>query len=845
MGWRRIGLLTTADQEGLQLATIFQSFSLDENWETLEIAWISFDTNLNRLFQDIVDFKPDLLVIHGQGGKVEIFDAAKFFTCPLLMTSSVFDGILTENTPSGVLKLSLRKVIPDADHHFNVQMLSESMALVQNAFSDTVQKLCENDIDRTNCENALNKRLVREQVSSYISNYSKAGSVFFIPGPKDLPAQVFDIWNLRTDLRGHKYWLEIGMWTPAGIALDSFVIQNEKKFTPSLHNPRPTLRVPVVGVPTWMEVGEPYNNKPEGECLSGKPCYSYEKIGNSNEVTRIKHCCVGAVIDLIILLENDLEFKSYIYFAPDKKWGIYNETSKNWNGLMEQLTTGKGDVTALLGIDKARYQSVGFTQPYMNLGMNILVRKTDIPYFWAMNWKFLEPFKIELWLTITCVSNIFLLVIWGLDRLSPHGHRRRISLLQEEDSPTKDNGFSLLDSMSYVWGVAFSKDIGAENTPRSPSARFVSIFFGFMALILVNTYCANLTAVLMQDKFSSPINGIRDKKLVDPLLYPPDGFQLGVVRGSLEEWYFKNHKDTQIQLLYNVNIKINLVDDYEGGFRQLQDRKLDGLVGDEISLQAQANLANCDYNLIGTKFYEFGVGFAFKKDSPWLHKATLSVLKNQENGTIEHIKKLRFPSKPCEKLSFRRFNIDDFSGLFITVLLVIMFGILALVAELFIIFILIKYWEFLGCFGRKLRYFIFGVKESDRHLIDIQWISAFGRSFGKSWDVNIKTPQASLNNGHIMYQNGFSAKNGIKNDGFFISDDFSNGLFSATRASGRSLTSLHSFEMREETTQRSSHSSSQYNRHKKNKNKSVRIAEANDIRQANTDGMVYSNGTEL
>ena len=67
--------------------------------------------------------------------------------------------------------------------------------------------------------------------------------------------------------------------------------------------------------------------------------------------------------------------------------------------------------------------------------------------------------------------------------------------------------------MSYVWGVAFSKEIGAENTPRSPSARVVSIFFAFMALILVNTYCANLTAVLMEANFTSPINGIRDERV--------------------------------------------------------------------------------------------------------------------------------------------------------------------------------------------------------------------------------------------------------------------------------------------------------------------------------------------
>lgn len=67
--------------------------------------------------------------------------------------------------------------------------------------------------------------------------------------------------------------------------------------------------------------------------------------------------------------------------------------------------------------------------------------------------------------------------------------------------------------MSYVWGVAFSKDIGAEKAPRSNSARFVSTVYAFMAMIIVNTYCANLMAFLLQDNFVLPIDGIRDPKV--------------------------------------------------------------------------------------------------------------------------------------------------------------------------------------------------------------------------------------------------------------------------------------------------------------------------------------------
>ena len=67
--------------------------------------------------------------------------------------------------------------------------------------------------------------------------------------------------------------------------------------------------------------------------------------------------------------------------------------------------------------------------------------------------------------------------------------------------------------MSYVWGVAFGKDIGAEKTPRSNGARLVSAVYAFLALVIVNTYCANLMAFLVQDSPILPITGILDEKV--------------------------------------------------------------------------------------------------------------------------------------------------------------------------------------------------------------------------------------------------------------------------------------------------------------------------------------------
>ena len=90
--------------------------------------------------------------------------------------------------------------------------------------------------------------------------------------------------------------------------------------------------------------------------------------------------------------------------------------------------------------------------------------------------------------------------------------------------------------MTYVWGVAFGKDIGAEKTPHSSSARSVSTFYAFFALIVVNTYCANLMAFLVQENFDLPISGIRDSKVKSLSLYLCTFYDQQFSHGYFQRW---------------------------------------------------------------------------------------------------------------------------------------------------------------------------------------------------------------------------------------------------------------------------------------------------------------------
>lgn len=157
-------------------------------------------------------------------------------------------------------------------------------------------------------------------------------------------------------------------------------------------------------------------------------------------------------------------------------------------------------------------------------------------------------------------------------------------------------------------------------------------------------------------------------------------------------------------------------------------RKLDGLVGDYLSLQQAGNKdPNCGYSLAGPNFYNFGYGFAFPKDSPWAEEATLSVLKNQENGSIQAIMDYWFNKKECSTIPVKELGPEKFIGLFLLLVGVIGFSIMALFSEMLIIFVLIKFGKRLGPLGKSMKRMIFSVRKGEENDIHIKWMQLYKR----------------------------------------------------------------------------------------------------------------------
>ncbi|XP_068706012.1 glutamate receptor ionotropic, NMDA 1-like [Montipora foliosa] len=726
MGWQTFCLLVSTTYDGKIFADTMNYLAFKEKWIVASTVWSNGVENLTetrRDIQNVIEKKIDVVVTHLRlttNDKIfqiiQDLQSVQNSSAWLVSDVSIYGVRNLSTVPSGVTMIGTRspEVVHDSELYINV--LYDSFVLFESAYKRSFKDLGKEDsIGNLSSSqwNGLQQRAMRYLKEIHITGRS---SLFKKQSLADQSQHglTFYIWDLKVDLNKKKHWVQVGLITASGLALEPLQGLSGNKMFPLLSPRRPTLRVSVVLSPPYVSAQDPSSESHEPCAGRAVPCYEYI-FTNSTKKTKKLWCCFGASIDFMKFLQRDLGFNTNIYLAPDGQHGKFNQSKGTWSGIVNEIICGRADLGLDLAVNMKRSQVVEMINPTVSSSLNILVKKEYSQPKEAKKWfSWLKPFEWDLWIAILVTCNVVLVAVWWLDRKSPKGYYH---ILKDSD----EDAFTLLDSMSYVWGVAFSKDIGAEKTPRSNGARLVSAVYAFLALVIVNTYCANLMAFLVQESSILPITGIHDEKLTKKSLYPPAGFKIGITKGSNEEAYFKNHVEDEFRKIYDVNLKVHLVDSLEDGIEQLKANELHGVIGDSLSLQQAGNKdAKCRFSLAGSNFYTHGYGFAFTKGSRWVQEATLSVLKNQENGSIDAIMNYWFPKKVCKTVPVEKLDYGQFVGLFLLIVGVMAFSFLALLSEIVIIFMLIKFGKHLGPLGKFLKRMIFSVRKGEENDIKIK-----------------------------------------------------------------------------------------------------------------------------
>lgn len=293
----------------------------------------------------------------------------------------------------------------------------------------------------------------------------------------------------------NKHWSITGKWIDGTLTLKS------TKLAASIKSSRvglPALRAAVVEYPP-LTMKSKYD--PSIGCTQGIKCIAY--IDNRNYT---QHCCYGLAIDILTYVKGELEFEPLVYFVRDGNYGAKNVTSNQWNGIVRDLIIGEADISIDLMTNEARSEVVDFSQRWTEAGLALLVRVGEKKVR-TVDFAFLDPFTMELWLGMVGIVNIYLIALWIADRFSPYG----CYATRQRDS-TAAQVFDLDGSMWFSWGVCFDNQFVGDR-PRSDSSKAMAVCLAMFALLCLTSYTANLTAHLVFDDTKPEITGIRDPKV--------------------------------------------------------------------------------------------------------------------------------------------------------------------------------------------------------------------------------------------------------------------------------------------------------------------------------------------
>ena len=70
-----------------------------------------------------------------------------------------------------------------------------------------------------------------------------------------------------------------------------------------------------------------------------------------------------------------IDFEFRLYTVPDNMYGVPDDETGEWNGIVRQLIDRRADMAvASMTINYARESVIDFSKPFMNLGISILFK---------------------------------------------------------------------------------------------------------------------------------------------------------------------------------------------------------------------------------------------------------------------------------------------------------------------------------------------------------------------------------------------------------------------------------------------------------------------------------------
>lgn len=395
-----------------------------------------------------------------------------------------------------------------------------------------------------------------------------------------------------------------------------------------------------------------------------------------------KYALMGYCIDLIEKLQEKLKFSYDVYLVPDGNFGSQDPISKEWNGMVKEILQGRAQmIVASFTISSERQKVLDFTQPFIDLGLTVLIKSIndDVDFF-----AFFKPFQRDLWLMIALTTFLIGVLLWFFSTFSPFGFYGRCVQIAHHKVPRENlkrrHTLRLANSIwsSLVYYVGQSAD---SLHPVSASGRITVAVWWFAILIMVSTYTANLAAFLTIKRFSSPINSIED--LAGQTLIP-----YGTVGNSQPQAFFESSTIPSFVTMWQyMKYHHTLVKNSHEGIDKVKGGNY-AFVWDSIILQHTLHTVECGtLTTIGTLFGKIGYGIGLPKNSPYTKQLSQAILELRHSGFLDSLElKWLHAHGECKEEhvgvdSGTQLGLADMAGVFIIICAGVGLSFIVLVVE--------------------------------------------------------------------------------------------------------------------------------------------------------------------
>ncbi|XP_061386284.1 glutamate receptor ionotropic, kainate 2-like, partial [Musca vetustissima] len=316
-----------------------------------------------------------------------------------------------------------------------------------------------------------------------------------------------------------------------------------------------------------------------------------------------------------------------------------------------------------LTITQKRKTVVDFTVPFMQLGISILAYEKPIE---QKSWNaFLEPFTNEVWIYVMFSIFIMAFLFLFMARISkgewqnPHPCNKNPEVL--ENTWNVSNVFWLT--------IGSIMTAGSDILPRSAPMRTFNAMWWIFAVIIANSYTANLAAFLTNSKMEGDIKGVED-------LAKQNEVKFGTIEGGSTYTFFSESNETAFRLAYNMmqsqDPSVYTKSNNEGVERVLKNNGSYMFLMETTSLEYNTE-RNCKLKMLGETFGEKHYAIAVPFGAEYRSNLSVAILKLGELGKLFELKKKWWvnenkscPQKTKANSETNDLNFTEVRGIFYT-----------------------------------------------------------------------------------------------------------------------------------------------------------------------------------